>query len=53
MDNDKIKTIKDIYDSVIPNLTSTDNNWKDFLNFSSQIWKHKFDAKILTIINNY
>ncbi|MDW5299209.1 MAG: SNF2-related protein [Sedimentibacter sp.] len=43
----RIVNVKQIYDEIIPQLTISDKVWIQFLNFSSGIWKHRFDTQIL------
>ena len=36
-----------IYNDIIPKLTISKTEWMNYLEFSSRIWKHRFDAQIL------
>lgn len=39
----RLTEVKEIYSNVTKNITSNKNEWKDFLNFSSGIYKYNFD----------
>lgn len=43
----KRTTVKNIYDEIIPILTISKVDWMKYLEFSSRIWKHRFDTQIL------
>lgn len=40
-------TVKMIYDYIIPKLNASREDWMKYLEFSSKVWKHRFDAQIL------
>lgn len=43
----RITEVKEIYNSITKNITSDKNEWIDFLNFSSNVYKYKFDNALL------
>lgn len=43
----RLQEVKDIYKEVMNRITSEDNEWRKFLDFSSRIYKYKFDSKVL------
>ncbi len=40
-------SVGSIYSNIIPKLTISKTEWMNYLEFSSRIWKHRFDAQIL------
>ncbi len=43
----RIQEVKDIYKEIMNRITSGGDEWKNFLDFSSKIYKYKFDNQIL------
>lgn len=43
----RINTLKQIYDVVTAKITSSREEWKDFLNFAAGIYKYNFDNTVL------
>lgn len=43
----RLQEVKNIYKEIMNRVTSSADKWKNFLNFSSRIYKYKFDNKIL------
>ncbi|WP_049785859.1 DEAD/DEAH box helicase family protein [Clostridium cellulovorans] len=43
----RITEVKDIYAKITKTVTSSKDEWKDFLNFASKVYKYNFDNAIL------
>lgn len=43
----RLQEVKDIYKEIMNRITSSGDEWKNFLDFSSRIYKYKFDNQIL------
>ncbi|NJD01810.1 MAG: hypothetical protein FIA99_04260 [Ruminiclostridium sp.] len=43
----RLNTIKQIYDVVTARITSSRDEWKDFLTFTAGIYKYNFDNAVL------
>ena len=47
-----VKEAKEIYSKAISNLIGNDTEWKEFLKFSSKLYKYKFHENILLFAQN-
>lgn len=43
----RLQEVKNIYKEIMNRVTSSADEWKNFLDFSSRVYKYKFDNKIL------
>lgn len=48
----RLQEVKNIYKEIMNKVTSSGDEWRNFLDFSSRIYKYKFDNKILIYAQN-
>ena len=43
----RVTEVKEIYDKATKHITSDKNEWRDFLDFESNVYKYRFDYYLL------